>query len=143
MPTTKAQSLRRLRRLREVMASARKTKHGYVMRVGKKRLLFDISTWHASTSCGTAACVVGIAACLPMFKRLGLTWVGDKAIAIDGEVVTNGAGALFHDAFGAMLGIAEDSAEDLVRGSGYDAFDVTPKHVVTKLDALIAEVEKR
>jgi hypothetical protein len=159
---SKRVSLNRLRKLREVMASAKKVRGGYVIDLGEGRVLFDMEVWsyglkREKHGCGTACCLAGTAGMIPSFRRAGLKTdspePGDTGGIVHGEALTP------LGAFARFFGLDDITANDLTFPSSYTRYPdiyerwkandksvgdtITPRDVVRALDEVIAEVEAR
>lgn len=160
---TKAFHVKRMQKLLAVFESAKKVDGGYVLDLGKDRLLFDIGYWGTTlmgdfthpkivaavtkksantmcgnerpeSTCGMAACVGGTAGMIPEFRRAGLkTIIGDLTY----DKMQSSSAAAFEDFFG----LTEKEAIHICAPVMYEQYQkgqkVTPRHVVPKLEAAI------
>lgn len=130
--------LNRLKKIRDVFASAQKIPGGYAMQIGDNKILFDIDILASSTAspdldivmrdedyakaaqkgCGTAACVVGTAGIIPEFRKAGLktvvptgtdTYVNDIVTLINPKTKEYIENRT--NAFGVFFGVATDYPE--------------------------------
>lgn len=113
--------------------------------------LFDLDAWMMETSCGTAFCVAGLAASMPRFKALGMSWNENEWPMYGGKDMWDGGGdALFGErsmrelfepansgTFDFDLGLpAEEDDED----DGYGSYTVLK---CTDKELAIARLEHR
>lgn len=141
-------SLQRLKKLRDVMASAKPLKGGgHVFKLGKNQVLFDIGDWGYKTSpltkritgCETAACVIGTAGLIPEFQKQGLMTDPKDSIVRCGT----DEDSIDQYAFAEFFFADNEEAFDVCFPDSYEANQrgeyVEPKHVVEKLDQLIKQ----
>ena len=162
----KKHHIERLKKLCRVMESAKQVEGGYILDLGKDRLLFDITTWgegvtggHVSDEaadllttstlkkmypftgsscfCGTAACVAGTAGLIPEFRKAGLKTVGGNVKFVH----SNGREEYGEDAFSAFFGVSSSDGTYICLPHMYDEPVVTPELVVERLKELISSAE--
>lgn len=130
--------LKRLKKLREVFASAEEFKGGYVIKTGTATRLFHIADWadevgpdsyfhddiapelankltpsRMTPDCGTACCVAGAAGFIPEFRKAGLITNPRRGNVTFGLDVDGDA------AFEQFFGLTSAEATDVCYPKGY------------------------
>jgi hypothetical protein len=100
-----------------------------------KLRVFDMGDWATPSWCGFAACALGEAGFDPVFRKAGLKT----------EAGVNG-GAVYYDldvglyAGATFFGISHDESSSLFLPSKYRAAIVRPRHVIAKIQKLLARI---
>jgi hypothetical protein len=98
--------------------------------------VFNMNDWAWPTGCGTAACALGEAGFDPVFRKAGLMT----------ETGPHGGWVFYKDESGfdagaEFFGISYEDACDLFSPESYDdEDDVKPKHVIAKIEKLLAAI---